>query len=42
MIAALKRQWREDWSEIVGGACFGGGFIAFVWLALVVLNPMGG
>lgn len=42
MIAALKRQWTDDWSEIVGGAIAGGGVVAFAWLALAVFNAAGG
>lgn len=39
MVAALRRQWREDWSEIVGGAIAGGGFAAFTWYAFAYFNP---
>lgn len=42
MIAALRRQWAEDWSEIVGGAIAGGGFVVIAWLALAVFNAAGG
>lgn len=40
MIAALRRQWHEDYSEIVGGAFAGGGFISVAWYAFAVFNPL--
>jgi hypothetical protein len=42
MIAALKRQWREDWSEIVGSALALSILGGLGWYGLALFNPLGG